>query len=194
VQLEATAARGAMPANSKIRSAPGFQPDCAWETAFLESFRKRDFSFQISRRGRICFSSNGLQGTAAGKQTISTALTATLRRHGIEFHDRNLPSRSAWRKVQGVAEASPSRRSKAITTSAFFSLPDVASCSALLTSPQFLHGRRVRAEDGATISGRTVSHYRILEKLGGGGDGCGHRASAFSPYSTQPSNNATMTR
>ena len=31
MQLEATAARGAMPANSKIRSAAGFQPDCAWE-------------------------------------------------------------------------------------------------------------------------------------------------------------------
>jgi hypothetical protein len=26
-----------MPANSKIRSAPGFQPDCAWETGFAES-------------------------------------------------------------------------------------------------------------------------------------------------------------
>ena len=174
MQLEATAARGAMPANSKIRSAPGFQPDCAWETAFLESFRKRDFSFQISRRGRICFSSNGLQGTAAGKQTISTALTATLRRHGIEFHDRNLPSRSAWRKVQGVAEASPSRRSKAITTSAFFSLPDVASCSALLTSPQFLHGRRAgrRWGDHVRPNRFPLPHPR---EAWWRRDGCGHR-------------------
>ena len=31
MQLEGTVAMGAIPANSKIRSAAGFQPDCAWE-------------------------------------------------------------------------------------------------------------------------------------------------------------------
>jgi len=76
---------------------------------------RRRFSFQIERRGGSCLTSNDLQSTVAGREIICpTALITTLFRHGVEFHDENLPSRGRWEKSLSTC---PLRRSRAITRS-----------------------------------------------------------------------------
>ena len=68
---------------------------------------RRRFSFQIERRGGSCLTSNDLQSTVAGREIICpTALITTLFRHGVEFHDENLPSRDLGEEFAEVSASS----------------------------------------------------------------------------------------
>ena len=100
--------------------------------AVTDCFQNGDFSFQIPRHGGNCFSGNDLRNIVGGSKQDSTALITALFPHA-QFHEENLPSGDAWRRVRGGAELSASRRNKVIDSQCAFSRLYVGSRSALLT-------------------------------------------------------------